>query len=325
MQILQVILDQNCETCASDGHGVIWDAFKDFVLPICLGFAAWFVARRIFIKETRRDKRKERKQKIRERNDKLFYFSALIENVILAAEQQKDNIKEHIRDIREDNVKFHLMKWITLKDFHRLSEMLNLEVYLLAYTNRFRKDRKSSVKEFNVIIGSVDYLYETFKMIPNQLKASQEFDYQRKIKLQNINSNIFYLSQQIALMLYAPYPQEYTKLTSIRQSFIDLLEAQNDDDIKYDLEFHIENFFVPLDNFCREYIESGKQIFPEIINLGNLVNEGIELLEYIQKENKRLMNDLFEDFKKICKSISQVRRFSKRLHSKYGQNNQNAL
>lgn len=318
MQIFLLILTQNCETCINEGHSWLWDLLKDFMLPIVLAIGAGFFAYDIFVRETKRDKLKEEAQRNNEKNDKLFYITALLQNIIHLSLLQKDYIKNHIRKINNNEVDFHIMHWTTLNDFDRITDKLDLEEYLLAYTNHFNRNTKVSVKEFKNIIISVDYLQGVFMMMQGQLKESMKFDYERKIRFQTVNAAIQTTSQKLALILLEKDQEEYLKLTKIKFDFNQKSKENKIVGINYDLVFQVNNYFIPLDKFCLDYARSGKPMIQEVIDLGNSANEAINLLEYIKSQNRHLKSSLCYQFKNIYRSIIALQKHTKNLFNDFG-------
>lgn len=306
--LLQIIFHQTVDTVNSDGSSFWWSLFKDFVLPITLGGLAAYMAYFIFVKETKIEKAKERAKKDEERTDKLNYLSALVESALRTSSQQKNNLKNQIKTIRQNNIEFHLMTQVPLYDLKRITEVLNLEEYLLAYTNHYSQDRASSVQEFKNIIASIDYLYDVFQNIIFQLKSSQTYDYQRKKKLQEIFENGWNLSGKLMLHFQQYDPQSYAEFIQLYQNFM-----QNHQGHNYDLQFYNDFFFEPFNEFSTNYLSVGRRVIPEVLELGIYTRDGKQSFSQIKSENDIVKNDLINDFKIVYRSLLELRADSKRL------------
>ncbi|MDP3393082.1 hypothetical protein [Sediminibacterium sp.] len=293
---------------SSGRNGFWWDLAKDFLLPLVLGVFAGYMAYYIFVKETKRDRVNDEAKKAEERSDKLKYFSALVESALRTSIQQKNNLKNQIKAIRQNNVEFQLMTQVPLYDLKRISEELNLEDYLLAYTNIYSQDRTASVKEFKNTIAAIDYLYDVFQHIIIQLKDSQMYDYQRKKKLQEIYENGWNLSGRLMLYFQRNDPQSYSEFLQLYQNFM-----QNHQGDNYDLQFYNDFFFVPFNDFCTTYMADNRRIIPEILELGIFTRDGKQSFNQVKSENDIVKNDLIGDFKIIYSSLMELRDNSERL------------
>ena len=72
------------------------------------------------------------------------------------------------------------MKHVTSNDLKRTVEDLNLENYILAYTNYFDSNRLDSIDELPNIIENFHFIYSMFNGITTMLQNAQNYDYQTK-------------------------------------------------------------------------------------------------------------------------------------------------
>jgi hypothetical protein len=305
---LQIVFHQDVETLTTGGNGFWWDFLKDFCLPLLLGGLAAYMAYFIFIKETKRDKANEQTRKDEERNDKLIFFSALVESALRTSVQQKNNIKEQIRDIRKNNVEFHLMTQVPLYDLKRITEVLDLEDYLLSYTNHYHKDRKSSVKEFKNLIACTDFLHDIFKQIIDQLQKGQVFDTNRKSRYQDIYANAHNLLGKLMIGFERFDPESHTEIIKLLETFSKNHPGQN-----FDIIFYQKHFFIPFNDFCTKYLSEGRRVTQEILDLAVFTRDGKQLFDEIRSQNDILRESLTGDFKNIYRTLMEFRENSEKL------------
>lgn len=304
-RLLQIYFNQHLD---SVDNNFWWDLFKDFVLPILIAGLAAYIAYFIFVKETKRDKEKEERKKIEERSDKLLFFSTIIESCLTISIQQKNNIKDYIKLIRQNDVDFHFMTFVPLNDLERVSNVLNLETYLLAYVNKYSKNRKTSIKEFKEIMASIDFLLAVYKNISEQLKRVQMYDYERKTKLQNLFRNAYNLIGRLIMIFQQNHPDVFNSFIDIYENFVKNHPGNN-----YDVNFFYNYFFVPFNDFCAEYFAAGHQPIQELFDLALFTREGKQLYANIKSESQTLKGQLVRDFKLIYGAVLDLRSNSKKL------------
>lgn len=197
------------------------------------------------------------------------YFSALVESALRASVEQKDNLEKHILAMGQNNLDFQLMSYVPLYDFKRITEELNLEEYLLAYTNHYDKDRAASIKEFKNIVASIDYLYDVFISIKSQLEKSQANDYERKKTFQQLYQQSFDLIGVLMPYFDGNDKQSFNEVTLLLQNL-----QQNNRGNNGDLNYHYNFFIEPFNNFCIQYSMSGRQLFPQILQLAAYTRDG---------------------------------------------------
>ncbi|MGZ4072715.1 MAG: hypothetical protein ACXVDZ_04335 [Bacteroidia bacterium] len=309
---MHLIIDFLCQNLSPSVENyysqLLWDLGKDYVLPIILASGAAYMAYYIFVKETKRDKTKEDERKKQDQIDKLFFFSTLVGNAIDSAVQQKDNIKEHIRNVKKDDVNFHIITWISVNDIRRITQELNLEEYLLAYTNYYDGDRKATVKEFMNIISGIDYLQEVFEQIPNSLELAQKYDDERKTTIASLFAKSYNLLGDLFIYLQQNSPSEYAILNEIMKKF-----HENKPDDLSKVEFYNEYFFIPINDFCVKNLKPEEQILEQFKELAILTRDCKQTFNQIKFENNRINAELFDDFKTICKTIKDLNEYSKRI------------
>lgn len=290
-----------------------WDLSKNIFLPILIASGAAYMAYFIFVKETDRDKEKENGKQAQARHDKLLYFSALIKSVLHNSVQQKNNLQELIKKIEKDNIEFHLMTQIPLYDHKRIVETLDLENYLLSYTNYYIENREASVKEFKGIMSSIDFLYDQFMQIIDQRLKSQTFDHERKQNVQEIFERS-HKALGILMVVFERRDDKYSKeFFEIFQTFNENHPGNN-----YDLTYYNNSFFSPFNKFCISFLSDEHVISQPILDLANGSRNGMQVYNQIKSENDTAKEDLTTQLQLIDQTISELEKYSKNLLTDFG-------
>ena len=255
-------------------YSLFWNVAKDFILPILIACFAGYMVYWAFVRETRRDNSNEQTRKNQEREDKLFYFSALIKSCTDIAIKQKGFIEELIKKIDKNKVNLNPLSKVVWDDLKRVSQNLTLEEYLLAYVEYYEGDRKISVKEFKTIVGSIDLFYEIFTELRNVIERILKVTYTEKLEIQNIQNNCFLLLDKFNIYLFVNERDQYHEIQQIMKPFE---EKNSKEDAKHDLEYFYADFFIPLAQFTHKYIGRLTSNFSQIFELHHYARRGKEL------------------------------------------------
>lgn len=308
MNLFQINICSHVRDFFASDWSFLFGFFKDILLPITLaGFAA-YIAYFIFVEEMKEDRKREERKKQEENRDKLIYFSTLVRACIKDSITQKDNIKNHIREINKDDINYHTMNFVVLNDFKRIAEILNLEDYLLAYTNHYYDDRIGSIQEFKQIVKSIDFLFEIFRGIPKQLELGQQYDYERKRQFQDLFSTGYNISGDLMLKTRYTNNAMYSDLENLMLEF-----SNNHPGNNYDITFYYNYFFIPFNDYAIKYMTTNPNFSTEIQELAVCTRDGKQLFNFIKSENRNKGIDLFHDFKITYKTILSLKKASERL------------
>lgn len=313
-KLLQIISFQNCESCIGSEHGILYEIGKDFALPILISLAGALVVYYVFLSETRRDKQKELVRANQEREDRMLFFSSIVINSIKLSEIQKTHIKSYIRQMRLSQIEFNYMKIVPLDDLKRITEVLNLELFLVAYTNSFSKNRKEAVKEFQNIISCFDYLYDVFTMIKTELQKLQKSDYERKIEYKNHFKNCDYALGKIILFFERggandPYNK---RLLEIYQSYQSNHPLHN-----YDIAYNHENFFLPLFDFITDFLNENRFFNEDLDKFYYNLKQGIQVYNHVIAENTMTRKSLIKDYTEISRTLIRLHKYAGQISKSY--------
>jgi len=303
----QIVFRQYCEACGQDNASLLWGLAKDFLLPLALAFLATYTALRIFFMETRRDQAKEIQRKIEERRDKLLYLSMMVHSCIKVAEKQAGNIKAFIEKVQTDDISFHEMSFVTLNDLKRVSEVLNLELYMLAYVNTYTEDRKRSIKEFKDMISCNDYLLGIFIGITEQLAKAQDYDYKRKLAYKEKFDTTFKELSDMMNEWKGPQPLA-NEIQEIYQDF-----EKNEPGDRYNLQYPFDYFFVPYAALFDKYLNNLFLTDQQYHDLAHHLNQGIQTFNHIKSQNKVLGDQLAGDYEQIQVTIADMKKNARNL------------
>lgn len=306
MGFLRIIFLQSVERIQlATGNGFLWDLFKDFILPISLALGAAWMAYFIFILESNRDKLREENKKNQEKSDKLMFFASLVQGALKVTKQQNENIKTYIKSVRENDIELPPLEMVPLNDLHRISQ-INLEVYLLAYTNEFKSERKFAINEFKDIIECVDFFDEIYKNIFSMMEKAIVFDYERKLKFQEI----FHQSFQLLGNIYYEMARHEAYLPELNKLNIAFQDNRKDN---YDITFYNDYFFEPFNQFFVDKFLLEEKPSTNILDFAQLTRDGMQLFKEIKNKNNSVAQDLENDTIRIDKTIGEFETYSKRI------------
>ncbi len=295
-----------CQPLVTQSH--FYDIIKDFLVPATLAITAACVAYFIFVKETRRDRHNDEEKKKQERLYTLTYFSFLAKSIVKTAEQQNNYLNELIGKIENDDVEFHLLTYLPLDDLRRINQVVNLDEYLLAYTDYYKEiDRNTLVKEFKEIISCVDFFYFIFTEMRNVQQRALLNDEANKRRYQDL----FYKGYNILADVEYALRSE----TTFHSAFLQITNtiSANHKGNNYDLIFYQKYFFEPINELCVNYLDSGLPEIRVVADLAVITRDGKQAYLHIKSENQHMKAIVEADYKVISDAIVDLKLASERL------------
>ncbi len=247
-------------------------------------------------------------------NDKLMYLSTIVNSCTNSSIIIQSNIEIVIDKINSDNLKFHLISFVSLNDLERICNKLDLEKYLLAYTNFYSSERHLSIKEFEVIISSFDYLADLFIQLKERMRLSLQFDYERKLKLKKIYEESEGLIQKLQIVLFRTAKNSYQELDNILKAYYLNKEQQS---IPENYQFHNDYYFKPVFELINNKIDPNKPYNQDLVSILSYSNSAMLLLDEIKIHNDSIKNDLTTDSKNIASVIEHLKTNSQKLISDF--------
>ncbi|RZJ23660.1 MAG: hypothetical protein EON51_01930 [Acinetobacter sp.] len=309
--MLQIILHQDCESCTTSENSFIWDFSKDFLFPLFLAGLAAYTAWFIFIRETKRDKLKEQHAETQTQLDRLQYFSNTVSSIISIVGQQKTFIDQFIEEIDKNELEFHLLTFIPIHDLRRVTKDMDIEKYLLAYVSHYPENRKLTIKEFNEIIGAIDYFYELLGSLHGQMEKAQQFDFERKKKYQDQHTNAHSLYGKI-MMDKDIDKKLVTDLEAIGTNFF-----ENFPNNYYDLQYFNDKYFEPFNGYLTDYLARTGNNNPMVLEFAAYTRDAKQTFQQIKNGNRELMADFNETSQAINSELVNLKMHSERLRAQF--------
>lgn len=300
---LDIVLFQKNESYIGD-NSLIYELGKDYLLPICIAILAAWIVYFVFLRETKRDKQNEEIKKKNESEDKLLYLSALIDNIIKFSFIQNKFLKEYINKINADDTIFYPLAIVPYNDVTRVSIELNLEEYLLAYTNHYNIDRKASVKEFKLMITSIDILHKHLEQLTETIRTALDHNTKAKSKLEILFKESHSLAGNLMETLRISHIIHYAELEKIYSNFQSNFKDPND------LNYFYNAFFVPVNNFCVDRLHIGMK---EIKDLAIATRDSKGLFLQIKSQNQNLKEVILDDQKQISETATELKNIAKKI------------
>ncbi|QDO94636.1 hypothetical protein FNB79_11925 [Formosa sediminum] len=311
----EYILNESTQLASENiENSFIYNIIKDFVFPFILALigalAAWFV----LIKQLVNDKKKEKKTNKEDLENRLAYFSILIDNAIENSKGQNENIKTLISDIEHSGVNFvPLMKYPTY-DLKIMAEKIDKENYLLSYLKFYsQKDKIKTLNEFKKILDSCGIINDVFTQINKDLESKQIFESNQKenyFKKLNHWADLFGTS---LVHLKENNNPLFYKLFEINTKS-EQIKNLNSNKI---FEAQFQNLLIPtleiLDKAHSEHIE-----FDE--NTGNLwttTSSVINIYKNLERASHGIKNMLIQQNKFITIQINSLEKASEKLRKEF--------
>jgi len=155
---------------------------KDFFQNLVSALIGMGSALLIFYLTLKSDKKKEAKRNKEVNQNRIRHFSNLANSSKSHIETIISNIKEMITNYETDQLTFQLLRFSPNKSLERIEKLLKNENYFLAYVEEFGD---SKIKTFNNISFEIDFFIMQISQIWEMIKASQQFDYERKTLFKN--------------------------------------------------------------------------------------------------------------------------------------------
>lgn len=308
MELLQIILHQDCNGCTTGGNSFWWDVSKDFILPVCLGITAAVVAWVIFVGETKRDRKKEQNAELQSQINNLHFFLNVSEKILKMARQQVVYMNDLVKKVKETPRNTPLLTFLPLHDVRRLSHETALEKYMHAYIAQFNEKREILIIEFNNIVSSVDYFLDVFTMLRGEMERSVKADFERKNQLKKI----FDLANEaFGLILEDKSFDGKIKndLLAIGDHFYRGLLKNNLDAIYYH-----NNYFTPFFNYFIGL--KPEKMNKLLLDFGAHLRDGLSQYGLIVDANLQMAEEIVSQIKGIEKVISLLDKSLDRIRQK---------
>jgi hypothetical protein len=283
-----------------------YDVWKDFVLPIIIAGVAAYMAYWVFIKETKRDKKKEIETEKQRQQDKLYYFSNSVKSIHAISRDQNEANLVFAKSQAENPSQVQQIAYLSLNEFRRICSDLPLEEFMLAYANYYGSNRKEAIREFNQIIIRIDVLYEAFKNTKEHYRMTQDLEQHAKLTLMEH----FRMAHTLATMLSDNFKKSAPDLAyEINQ----IARAFQSEQASRNVEFCYHHFFIPFNNFAVKYLSAGLPETSLLQQLAIQTRDGKSVYEQMVRENKGLSEDFKKKYDSLKPVIEDLKKHTKQL------------
>ena len=248
------------------------------------------------------DKDKEERAKKTDRLYKLEYFNSLIENTVITATKQSENLEKYYLDINDDDYDIKPLPNEIDTDLLRIVEFNQHSEYYRAYCDYFEPNKTTS-KKYNLIFKYITFLYKTNNIINEDLnlsfvKINNNFEKYLKINLsinhkltnlRNTEYNLKYKNNKIVEifdeLLDEKFNEQPFDLKNYEKKRQDVLFNYLQDELK-----HLDN-----DNFIKNSVSETGIIYRDLKMEVQLIKERLRIVAAIYKETTIELEKLFKE------------------------------
>lgn len=288
-----------------------YDVCKDFILPIIIAGVAAYMVYWAFVKETKRDKKKELEAEKQRQQDKLYYFSNCVKSIhAISRDQNEANLlfaEAQAKNPRE----IQQISFLSLNELRRMTSDLPLEEYMLAYANHFGANRKETIREFNQIIIRIDMLNDAFRNTKQHYKMTQKLEQASKLKFM---AHFHSAHTQVAMLSNNFRRSSPTLVHEINQ----IAKAFQSEGLNRNIEFCYHRFFIPFNHFAVNYLMVGLTETPQLQQLAIETKDGMATYEQLVRENRGLAHDFKKKYESLKPAIEDLEKYAKRLLEDFG-------
>jgi len=240
----------------------------------------------IFLLTIYYDRNKEKKKKQETINQRLRYFSSMIENISHTVRNQSKYLKVFFETQRQNTLDIPLLTQLTDKDLKRFSEFQNHEEYYHAFLNKFG-DSSEILKEYRDFYLLVDFLKAMNDQLQERLMKSIQYDNERKKRYLKIVEK----TMDKAALIVCSATHDGSKTSNFERFLNQILTDYYSKEIDYDgLSYLQSDFVIPVKD----------EIFKSFPNLNTAILLAIELKRatFIFNDIKIANNKIADDFEK---------------------------
>lgn len=302
MTILQLILNQTCETCGSE-NSTIQGFLKDFIINIIGALIGTGTALAIFYMQGKSDKKKEDKAKREDRENILKYFSFLVKGAIKLTQLQIQYLLEFAKSVTKDDINFHELTIVSTNDFKRIAESNNLDEFLIAYTNHFNSSTES-VRTFTEIISSIDYLLLELSELPKIMERAVKNDYELRENFESYFKSAYSSFGKTLIIHQRGKTETGKKLQELMTKFQNEHPGDNSD-----IKYFNDNFIEPTNNIITDYLSNIHNLIDnEYLILAESTRNAKQVFNALRDQNKQLLEIFHKIYLKIAAELINIER-----------------
>ena len=153
--------------------------WTDFLINVSGALVGTWTALWVFTIQVRHERKKDKEKEDKVINQKLHYFSSMVDSIYDLANKQSEHLKTFYEKQKTDTLIIPLLTSLPANDLKRFSELQNHEEYYHAYLSKFGYTSEL-VKEYRKYFSLIDYLNSQTIQVQDMLQKSIEFDFERK-------------------------------------------------------------------------------------------------------------------------------------------------
>jgi len=257
------------------------------------------------------DRIKEEEKRQNFQKEKVKYFQSIVKAINGDLNIQLINLKNFIEKTNTNSIELPMLDSIPMNDLERVVHRLNIEDYYHSYLYVFG-DNQEIIDEFRKINSLLNYFDSILNQIKDGLKQSIEFDYRRKIKLQNLIENT--MNDASSLLLNVEIRTNRNDFWSFLDNTITTFYTKRDETTNNsDLKFFYENFIQVMQfgliNFTTT-IPHAHNLIIQMKNASNIYND-------ILFQNKNVATDFENMLTNMNEFYSELRTKTERLTNNF--------
>lgn len=262
-----------------------------FIVDILAALIGAGAAILVFYLTTRNDKKKEKAKTEETYKYRVSYLSSLIKASIEFIEKTSSNLDKLLKDIKDDDITFHLVDINPDSSFERIQELIKNEGYFAAYVETYGYEK---VDRYHKLAYTVDFFNMQIEQIYSMHKIAQEFDFQRKKEFKSLTDEIINLTTFFGIESNISETDKEIINNSLKELY---LHHPNNDNEKEAIEYYYNFIRFLLNDIFMKYVD-----IPEFNPLFEKIKKASQIYNEIKVQNQRHRESMMQ----ISESLSDA-------------------
>ena len=282
-----------------------WKAVLQNGIGCTLGsMLAIYVSLIIYQFSNRKEKNEQQARQKQETRDILLYFKEVVRNILKISEKQVSNMEIFVKTVKINEIDLPLLSFLPIYNLKRIAEGESLDRILIAYIREFPGE--GSIKEFGNLISGIEYVYNQFVMLPDEMRRGKDYDYERKLNYQKYFRECY---SMLGHYMVEPHPSLQEQGIFDIQTMLDKLRENHNDNAE--IEVYHNFFFVPLNKIMVNLIDLNPNQM--VMRLASISRDAIQLFEAIKKHNSEFADSQHVLIPGLIKSIAEINANAKKI------------
>lgn len=284
-------------------ESLIYNIVKDFLFPLFLALISGLTAYYLFFRQILNDNQKSIQHKKEELKNKLTFFALTIHNAIHNSKEQNENVHELISELTKLEIDSRPQNIAPITDLKNISEKIDIENYLLSFLEYYSKGNKiENAGKFKTIVDSCGMVYQIFVQNDKFLEDKLKLEGEGKIKFSEKINQCAVLMGKILNKMQEEKNPLFSEIIKIYNDNNQKIKSYGRDFIRGQYYILLKPLLELLDSWHKKQIEFDE----DIGNLWLASKEGIELYEYLSRNNEILLNFLILNFEGVNDLIIDI-------------------